>query len=236
MGTLYLIRHGQASFGQSNYDALSDTGHRQAACLAEYLDRRAIAFDAVYTGPQVRHTETAEPFLQMLKKNGGRVPALTEHPGLAEYDFESVLKALLPVIGAADDAFNADIGRMFSDKKAFQRVFETAIMRWVSGTDAIPGLSTWHDFKERVNKGLEAIMAKDGRGKHVILFTSGGPIAVAVQKALGLSDEMAMRLNWQIVNCSITRFKCTTDRIMLSAFNEHTWLEATGSSEMVTYR
>ncbi|MDY6822778.1 MAG: histidine phosphatase family protein [Thermodesulfobacteriota bacterium] len=235
MSTLYLIRHGQASFGQSNYDALSDIGHRQSASLAEYLDRSGIVFDAVYTGPQVRHAETAEPFLNLLNKRP-QCPVHTEHQGLAEYDFENVLKALLPVIGAEDESFNADMGRMFTDKKAFQRVFETAILRWVRADDPLPGLPTWQAFKDRVNWGLDEIMARDGRGKHVLMFTSGGPIAVAVQKALALSDEMAMRLNWQIVNCSISRFKCTTDRLMVSAFNEHTWLEIEGGEEMVTYR
>jgi len=34
MPVVYLIRHGQASFGAQDYDVLSATGHRQAEVLA----------------------------------------------------------------------------------------------------------------------------------------------------------------------------------------------------------
>ncbi|MEC8667907.1 MAG: histidine phosphatase family protein, partial [Pseudomonadota bacterium] len=33
MPTLYLIRHGQASFGADDYDVLSPIGHEQARAL-----------------------------------------------------------------------------------------------------------------------------------------------------------------------------------------------------------
>ena len=36
MGTLYLVRHGQASFGADDYDVLSPAGHEQAVRLGEY--------------------------------------------------------------------------------------------------------------------------------------------------------------------------------------------------------
>jgi broad specificity phosphatase PhoE len=37
MGTLYLVRHGQASFGADDYDQLSELGRRQSVRLGEYL-------------------------------------------------------------------------------------------------------------------------------------------------------------------------------------------------------
>ena len=54
MGTLYLVRHGQASFGADDYDQLSPLGHQQAVRLGEYLRQR---FErgtplAVLTAPQ----------------------------------------------------------------------------------------------------------------------------------------------------------------------------------------
>ena len=42
MGTLYLVRHGQASFGADNYDVLSELGHRQALRLGQYLRERGV--------------------------------------------------------------------------------------------------------------------------------------------------------------------------------------------------
>jgi len=40
MGTLYLVRHGQASFGAADYDNLSELGHKQSARLGEYWRER----------------------------------------------------------------------------------------------------------------------------------------------------------------------------------------------------
>ena len=40
MGSIYLIRHGQASFGAENYDVLSPLGYRQSEALGDYLARR----------------------------------------------------------------------------------------------------------------------------------------------------------------------------------------------------
>ena len=60
MGTLYLVRHGQASFGADDYDVLSPRGHQQAVRLGEYWRARGMAFDAVMTGTLRRHTETLD--------------------------------------------------------------------------------------------------------------------------------------------------------------------------------
>jgi broad specificity phosphatase PhoE len=37
MASIYLIRHGQASFGAQDYDKLSELGRRQATLTGEYL-------------------------------------------------------------------------------------------------------------------------------------------------------------------------------------------------------
>ncbi len=236
MSTLYFIRHGQASFGQSNYDVLSETGTYQARLLAEHLYKLDIRFDAVYIGPQQRHQQTAEALIDRYKtEDTGRfaIKALAE---LAEYDFGSVLKTLIPVLSAENKRFNDDVARMFDNHRAFQRVFETAALRWVKGEYPPGELMPWGDFTARVNRGLHTIMKEDGKKKTVAVFTSGGPVAVAAQKALKLSDEMTMRLNWQIVNCSVSRFKCTGENIMLATFNEYPWLEQAEVNGLVTYR
>ena len=52
MGNLYLVRHGQASFGADDYDQLSELGQAQALRLGEYWRERGMKFDAIYTGFQ----------------------------------------------------------------------------------------------------------------------------------------------------------------------------------------
>jgi phosphohistidine phosphatase SixA len=56
---IVVVRHGQASFGQANYDALSALGHRQSQLLGEWLAAHGgTAFDRVLCGGMVRHRET----------------------------------------------------------------------------------------------------------------------------------------------------------------------------------
>ena len=58
MGTLTLVRHGQASFGAANYDQLSTVGELQSARLGAYLAQQSLRFDAVYHGSLQRHHQT----------------------------------------------------------------------------------------------------------------------------------------------------------------------------------
>ncbi len=64
MGTLYLVRHGQASFGADDYDQLSELGQRQAERLGRYWAERGLRFDAVLTGTLKRHAQTWQGIAQ----------------------------------------------------------------------------------------------------------------------------------------------------------------------------
>ena len=59
MAAIYLVRHGQASFGSANYDQLSELGTRQADATGEYFARCGITLDAAYSGDLSRQRETA---------------------------------------------------------------------------------------------------------------------------------------------------------------------------------
>ncbi|WP_137896486.1 phosphoglycerate mutase family protein, partial [Ramlibacter sp. 2FC] len=67
MGTLYLVRHGQASFGADDYDQLSELGQRQSLRLGEYFRSRGLVFDAVLTGTLRRQVQTWEGIAQGLQ-------------------------------------------------------------------------------------------------------------------------------------------------------------------------
>src|SRR5471032_960728 len=91
MGTLYLVRHGQASFGAADYDNLSELGHRQAVRLGEYWRERGIVFDAVITGTLKRHRQTWEG---IAKGQGLTRDDVLPWPGLNEYDSEAVIATI----------------------------------------------------------------------------------------------------------------------------------------------
>ena len=50
MGTLYLVRHGQASFGADDYDQLSPLGLQQAQRLGAHWLAHGQRFDTVLMG------------------------------------------------------------------------------------------------------------------------------------------------------------------------------------------
>ena len=93
MGTLYLVRHGQASFGAENYDQLSARGFDQAVRLGEYWRERGMQFDAVIRGSLHRHAQTLEGICKGLQMDDCE-PLVT--PALNEYDSHALIAAIRP--------------------------------------------------------------------------------------------------------------------------------------------
>ena len=60
MSVIYLIRHGQASFGTDNYDQLSAVGREQSAILGSYFAALGEPIDRIYTGTLARQRVTAQ--------------------------------------------------------------------------------------------------------------------------------------------------------------------------------
>ena len=108
--------------------------------------------------------------------------------------------------------------------------------RWISGTYDLPESPKWSDFKKRVRQGLTDLMKKHRSKKQLAVFTSGGPISVAVQMALDISDQKTMAISWQLMNASFTRFKYNDQGIALAGFNDIAHLELEGDKALLTYR
>ena len=79
MGTLYLIRHGQASYGEVDYDRLSATGQEQARAVGHWLAKQEL--DAVYAGPLKRQQQT----ISIAREVARNAPEIVTLPELAEY-------------------------------------------------------------------------------------------------------------------------------------------------------
>ena len=236
MSMIYLVRHGQASFGHDNYDRISDTGIVQSRMLGEYLAGTGMRFDSAYTGPLSRQKATADEVAGCFKKKGLPFPDVSVMKEFNEYDPVAVLTSQIPHVLEDEPSLKIDIENIFADKEAFKQVFEKALLKWVSGRHDAPGVETWGSLVSRVKNGMETIMKAGGRGKTIVVFTSGGPIAAALQTFLGLSNENAIRLNWQIINASMTRFMYNEERITLAGFNAICHLELNGGNTLITYR
>ncbi len=66
MTTIYLVRHGQASFGKSNYDELSENGEAQATLLGQYFKKILKEQPYIVAGTMQRHEQTAQLALKRM--------------------------------------------------------------------------------------------------------------------------------------------------------------------------
>ena len=236
MSEIFFVRHGQASFGSDDYDRLSPLGVRQAKILARYLAQTGKIFDAVYYGKMERQQKTAEEFLINYRENQLAIPQPQVDDTFNEYDSIAVWNALIPEMTAEQPAIAGELQKLPGDQKAFQRVFSQVMDRWTRGEYKASNIPRWDDFTRRVVKGVEKITTRHGAKKRLAVFTSGGPISVAVKSALGLSDRMTLEISWQLMNASITRIKYNSRGIMLAGFNEVSHLELEGDAGLLTYR
>ncbi len=236
MGTLYMVRHGQASFGEENYDRLSPIGQEQSRILAAHFLETGMKPDALYSGDMQRHKDTAQAMIDLYRQRDVLLPPIRIETAFNEYSSREIVQAYLADRAEANSSRAVDFKELTRDRKAFQRLFEKIVLDWVRGAFAKPGIATWESFRGRVAEGLKKIIAQNGRGRSILLFTSGGPISATLQLCLGLSDENTLRTAWQIANGSVTRFLYNGERLTLAGFNAIDHLALRKEPALVTYR
>jgi broad specificity phosphatase PhoE len=239
MGVLVLIRHAQASFLEPDYDKLSKLGESQARLLGEYWVGHKIVFDRVCTGPRVRQKGTVALVADAYRKAGIPFPNPSVLQEFDEYQGEAVLERSLPGLLETDPtirdlhaAFQSSSGPT-EKRPAFQKLFEAVISKWVREEIRPPGVETWLEFCSRVNSGLTKFLSAGSRGERVAIFTSGGPIAVGLQRALQLSAESTLNVSWMSRNSSWSEFIYSGERFALSSFNCHAHLD---DAALLTHR
>ncbi|HWT38351.1 MAG TPA: histidine phosphatase family protein, partial [Paraburkholderia sp.] len=172
MAELYLVRHGQASLGADDYDRLSDIGGQQGTWLGEYFAQRDIHFDRVMTGTLRRHAQTVDAIWRGLDAS----PLKTEiHPGLDEYDFHALFRAL-----GHEHAALAE--RATRSPRDFFKALREVLNLWAEGALDGRAPETWHAFQQRVADARRAI--QHGNGQRVLVVSSGGVIAALTQQVL----------------------------------------------------
>ena len=221
MGTLYLVRHGQASVGSHDYDRLSALGHRQSRALGEHFKSMGTRFDAVLTGTLRRHRETWEGIAEGLGRQ--LVPEIL--PGLDEYDSEAVVRAL----------YSGDIPPPTTPEAVRQhfRLLREGLIAWMQGRTAPAGLPSHADFTAGVATALARSRAQPDAD--LLVVSSGGPISVAVGLVLGLAPEAVVDLNLRIRNSAVTELVVSPRRHSLLSFNTLPHLHQPGLADWVTY-
>lgn len=223
MGTLYLVRHGQASFGADDYDRLSELGHRQCEALGQALRQRGLQPAAVLLGTLRRHQES----WQALARGLGAPSVPTQAwPGLNEYDSLALLQAQ-----GGEPLPPHDTPEGF---KAHFRRLRQALLAWMDGRIQPQGMPSYADFRAAVVQALSHVQAHHV-GQSVLLVSSGGPIATAVAHVLGAPAHTAIDLNMRLRNSSLTEMVVGPKRLELLAFNTLPHLEDEARRSWVSY-
>lgn len=214
MGAVFLVRHGQASFGAANYDELSARGIEQARQLGYAWEAAGWLPTTVVSGSMQRHHQTALNSLAAAGQNDGYE---VDH-GWDEFDHEAVMEAQLP-------------GFRTRDPGAFQDAFFQATDRWAAG-GSDGDHESFAKFAARVLAAFDRLADSAGKGETAIVFSSGGPIAVVVAHLLSGDTTLWSKLNSVMINTGVTKIVTGRSGRTLLSFNEHGHLPV----DQVTYR
>lgn len=216
---LYLVRHGQASFGAADYDVLSALGHRQCEALGRWFAARGLRFDAVLRGTLRRHAAS----LAAIEAGAGALPAAELHPGLDEYDSAAVVRAVHP--GPLAPALTDD------ERRRHFRLLREGLLRWAAGELQPAGMPRFADWQAAIVDTLDQVRSR--LGGNVLLVSSGGPISTACAHVLGAPAATAVELNLRLRNSALSEFAFSARGHVLHSFNHLPHLDA--QPELVTY-
>ena len=221
MGTLYLVRHGQASFGAADYDNLSELGHRQSVRLGEYFAGKGVRFDTVLTGTLKRQIQTWAGIAQ----GAGLTVQPALWPGLNEYDSEAVIATVHP-----HPLAKPDTPELY---KHHFRLLRDGLTQWMNGVVSPQGMPSYREFQHGVVSALDHVR-KHCAGD-VLIVSSGGPIATAVGHVLGTSPETIIELNLRIRNTAVCELAFNPKRHTLLTYNTLAHLDGPEHAKWVTY-
>lgn len=204
-GFVSLVRHGQASFGQENYDQLSPLGGEQLEHVGRHLAQREEPIDLIIRGDLVRHEQSVEALL----RGYGARPEVAVLADWNEFDHRAVIRAY-----AKDQA---DLRAWFAnpkplntqstaEKQKIMQIFREAVVRWQLGQHDLDYQETWSAFGARVTNAWQSTQKQLQGRQNILVLTSGGPIALSVMASLAMPHEAMLTLNQRLVNGGMTRF------------------------------
>lgn len=204
MGTITLVRHGQANSSakdEDGYDRLSPLGWQQAEWLGDWFRDQEENFDLVLSGSLRRQRETSTAI-------GFNTPEID--PRLNEMDYFNLAAALREVHGVPMPEGDGFIHHMEHVLEAWHRA-------------EIAGNETYESFESRVNGVLELATQP---GKNVLCVTSGGVIGMVLRHLLDLNPRRIAHVLAPIRNSSIHRIHVSPAGAILAGFNSVPHLEA----------
>ena len=253
MITILLARHGQASFGQKNYDNLSELGVTQARMLGEHYANTERRIDAVFSGSLVRQQDSARHFIDSyhatldassqltpLRSNRLELSDSTLIEEFNEFNHQDVLTKSNPAF-ASQVAIAMEIGQAKVPKLRLAELFDQAMQRWHGGKYDTDYIENWTEFNKRTQRALERIRTQatlvetPDEDSTVLAFTSGGVIAAITAQLFKQDSQMAYQLNKRLINTGVTAITLQRESLRLLSLNEYSHLFS-GGERFVTWR
>lgn len=253
MITILLARHGQASFGQKNYDNLSELGVTQARMLGEHYANTERRIDAVFSGSLVRQQDSARHFIDSYQTT---LDSSSPHNTLSdkwlelsdstiiadfnEFNHQDVLTKSNPAF-ASQSAIAMEIAQAKVPKLRLAELFDQAMQRWHGGEYESDYIENWTEFNERTQRALVQIRTQatlvetPDEDSTVLVFTSGGVIAAITAQLFKQDSQMAYQLNKRLINTGVTAITLQRQSLRLLSLNEYSHLFS-GGDRFVTWR
>ncbi|MGM7778922.1 histidine phosphatase family protein [Arthrobacter sp. KNU-44] len=217
MSVLYLVRHGQASFGTEDYDRLSTRGKDQSQALGTYLQGAGTTPTRVISGSMKRQRQTAQ---RLIEAAGWDTTAVVD-PGWDEFNATDLLNAY------PEEDPNAK-----TDSRAFQRLLEKASARWASNHHDADYLESFSAFTQRIDTALDDAVEGLGSGRDAVVVSSSGAIAWAAARLVNGGFPQWLALNRVTINSGVTKIVTGSSGKTMVTFNDHGHLPRS----WVTYR
>ncbi len=221
---VYLVRHGQASYGSDDYDQLSALGRQQSRWLGEYFAARGVEFDSVLYGAMQRHRDTASGICDGM---GRRPDDSRVHRGLDEFDFQGVIGTFL--------ADNPDFPMPENPPpEEFPRILRPALTEWSRGRLDGRVAEDWRDFEARGAAVLDDL-GKEPADARILVVSSSGAMSMILKHVLKCDEAAMVELNLQMRNTGFSHILRGRGPFRLHSFNAVPHLDGPGREDALTF-
>ncbi len=221
MAAIYLLRHGQASFGTADYDVLSPAGEQQSTVLGEELRRREVPVHAVWSGTLRRQVASAAACLPA----AGVDLEVRRDPRWNEYDH----------LGLVREGQVADPSDPAGSARRFQALLDEALREWLEAGAPAGGSGTWAEFSDGALAAVQEVFDGLPRGGSALVFTSAGVISAVCARLLSMPPAGFLALNRTMANASITKLVRGRSGVSVLSVNEHAHFEGV-RRDLLSYR
>jgi broad specificity phosphatase PhoE len=211
---IYLVRHGQASYGAENYDQLSDVGYEQAAILGRAWADAGFRPAFCVSGSLLRHRQTAEGAVTA----AGLATDVQLDDDWNEIDTQELMVVAYPEYVPPEPGIGP------AKEAEYLEMFVKAVRRWTSGQYDAEYTLPFDTFVARMQAALSRVAEQLAPDEDAVVFTSGGPVSACAGFLLEDPANLWPQFCTMVVNASVTKVVNSPRGLRLLSFNEHAHL------------